>query len=172
MKVDHFKIVRPNEWLDEIDDLVNDWVTVNDVNLSRVNWMSLLRVLHVKSNRRYNHFRQMTIRDSAHIKNWYFTIANVLVRLIRCDQSNIGHHKEEFYNIIEIQLVDVVVDQAHDDQLVIVIGWIGQRHHVAVEIQSEIQTPHTILAVIIIFTLSLTSRRTPFEYSATLDLSD
>lgn len=57
MKVDHFKVVSSNERLNEIDNLVDDWIAVDDVDLSDVNWVSLLRIFHVESHSRYNDFR-------------------------------------------------------------------------------------------------------------------
>jgi hypothetical protein len=60
----------------------------------------------------------MTIRKSRHVENGNFAIRQQL--RVRRDEANIRHHKETFDDVIEMDVIEVVADQAENDDFVVV----------------------------------------------------
>jgi hypothetical protein len=51
VKVNHVEVFSSHERLDQVDDLVDDWTAVRDVNVPNSNWMGLLSVFQIESHR-------------------------------------------------------------------------------------------------------------------------
>lgn len=61
VEVDHVEVLGPNEWLDQVNDFINYWIAVDDVEMTNANRVSLLGVLEVQTQRRQNDFCQVTV---------------------------------------------------------------------------------------------------------------
>lgn len=83
---------------------------VDYMYLTDTHWMGLLNKLHVHLEYAQNGPGQMPQAKTVHVENWHLEVGVLMIDT----ESTVGHHKEHFYALSEIELQEICKRYADD----------------------------------------------------------